>query len=63
MNRWSRKAGDTNGKVMKIIKPRLCSRHLLWLENPRCNARFTILLLNIFMNMLSAQSRSNFASH
>jgi len=42
------------------IKPRLCSRHLLRLENPCCNARFTILLLNIFINMPSAQNRSNF---
>jgi hypothetical protein len=43
------------------LEPRLCSRHLLRLENPCCNARFTILLLNIFMNMPSAQNRSNFA--
>ena len=47
----------------QAVKPRLCSRHLLRLENPCCNARFTILLLNIFMNMPSAQNRSNFASH
>ena len=43
------------------FKPRLCSRHLLRPEKPCCNARFTILLLNIFINMPSAQNRSNFA--
>jgi len=43
------------------LKPRLCSRHLLRLENPCCNACFTILALDILMNMPAGQNRSNCA--
>ncbi len=43
------------------IKPRLCSSHLLRPEKPCCNAPFTILLLNIFINMPSAQNGCKFA--
>ncbi len=42
-------------------KPRFCSSHLLRAEKPCCNARFTILILNILVNMLPGQNRSNFA--
>jgi len=42
------------------INPRICSSHLLRLENPCCNACFTILLLNISTDMPSLQNRSNF---
>ena len=34
-----------------IIKPGLCNRHLLRSEKPCCNARFTILILDILVNM------------
>jgi hypothetical protein len=43
------------------IKPRLCSRHLLRLENPCYNACFTILVLDILANMPAGQNRSNCA--
>jgi hypothetical protein len=39
----------------------LCSSLLLRPENPCCNAFFPILLLDIFMNMLTSQNRSNCA--
>ena len=42
------------------IKPRLCSSHLLRSQNPCCNTRFTILILNRFMNMPAGQNCSNF---
>jgi len=44
------------------VKTGLCSRHLLRLENPCCNACFTILFLSIFIHMPSAQNRSSVAS-
>ena len=53
---------EYNEREKGNLKPRLCSRHLLRREKPCCKACFTILLLNIFMNMPSAQNRSTFAS-
>ncbi len=44
-----------------LIKPRICSSHLLRLVNPCCNACFTILFLNIIMIMPASQNRSNCA--
>ena len=43
------------------LNPRICSSHLLRLANPCCNACFTILFLNIFINMPSSKNRSNCA--
>jgi hypothetical protein len=42
-----------------LVQPRICSSHLLRLENPCCNACFTILLLNISMDMPASQNCSN----
>ena len=50
------------GEGMIRIKPRLCIRHLLRLENPCCPAEAgTILALDILMNMPAGQNRSNCA--
>jgi hypothetical protein len=45
----------------KVVKPRICSSHLLRLVNPCCNACFTILFLNIIMIMPASQNHSNYA--
>ena len=49
------------GSPKSLLKPRICSSHLLRLANPCCNACFTILLLNIIIIMPASQNRSNFA--
>ncbi len=68
-------AGDTRTFSLKNVKteannrrthfggyyPRICSSHLLRLENHCCNACFTILFLNIIMIMPASQKRSNYA--
>jgi hypothetical protein len=47
----------------KDVKPRICTSHLLRLANPCCNACFTILFLNISMDMPASHNRSNCAFH